>query len=82
MDNKHRIDVTVLARHGLDGSITPIAVKLSDGRRFSIDGIDGEPFQAASRKAGGQGTCYKCHVNDNELLLFHDDVQELWFFEV
>jgi len=51
---------------------------MDDGRRFEVDRVL-DVTKAASLKAGGRGTRYKCRIRGKEIYLFFDD--EKWFVE-
>lgn len=70
--------VKVRADFELDGRIRPLLFREEDGPAFRIDRIL-DVRQAASRKAGGQGTRYVCEVEGGIAVLFHDD--PYWFVE-
>ena len=73
-----KVPVEVLAKHGLAGGVTPLVIKLEDGRKFPVDRVlDVRP--AASLKAGGAGIRYTCRISGRERYLFLDD--GCWFVE-
>ena len=76
--NPAKIFVKVRADHLLDGSIRPLMLRAEDGPVMRIDRIT-DVCEAASLKAGGQGTRYTCRVGEATLLLFYDD--PYWFIE-
>ena len=70
--------VKVRADFELDGRIRPLLFREEDGPAFRIDPILDVP-QAASLKAGGQGTRYVCEAEGKIIVLFYD--APYWFVE-
>ena len=70
--------VIVRADHLLSGRIRPLMFRTEDGPACRIDRIVDER-EAASLKAGGQGTRYTCEADGQVFHLFHDDLY--WFLE-
>ena len=68
--------VKVRADFELDGRIR--LFREEDGPAYRIDRVL-DVRQAASRKAGGQGTRYVCEVEGSIAVLFHDE--PYWFIE-
>lgn len=76
--------VSVIAVHWQDGRIEPLRIQREDGTIIPISRVL-DARQAASLRAGGQGTRYTCRFcredtgREFEAFLFHDDVW--WFIE-
>lgn len=70
--------VKVRADFEWDGSIRPLLFRQEDGPACRIDRIM-DVRQAASLKAGGQGTRYVCEAEGKIIVLFYDD--PYWFVE-
>lgn len=77
-ENPHKIYVKVRADFTPDGRIRPLMLRAEDGPVMRIDRIT-DVREAASLKAGGQGTRYTCRVGEATLLLFYDE--PYWFIE-
>lgn len=74
-----KVFVEVVVRYSTDGRKTPLYIKWEDGRKFIIDKVIGSA-QAASLKAGGRGTRYRCRICGKETHLWQDDDGK-WFVE-
>lgn len=74
----HDHDVSVIARFGWDGTVTPLSFTLQNGTTVQIDRVL-DVCRAASRKQGGCGLRYRCRVMGREIILFWDE--ERWFYE-
>lgn len=70
--------VKVRADHLPDGSVRPLMLRTEDGPVLRIDRVL-DVREAASLKAGGQGTRYTCRVQGQTLYLFND--APYWFIE-
>ncbi|WP_373325598.1 hypothetical protein [Sporomusa paucivorans] len=71
--------VGVQAMHGLDGSITPLVMHWTDGRKFEIDKIlDVKP---APTVGSGIGKKYVCRICGKEVNLFCDSSNGKWYVE-
>lgn len=69
--------VEVTAKFDTEGNITPLVVKMEEGK-FYVDRVyDIRP--AASLKSGGAGIRYKCSVNGVPSFLFLEETK--WFIE-
>lgn len=69
--------VEVTAKFDTDGNITPLVVRMEEGK-FYVDRVyDVRP--AASLKSGGAGIRYKCSVNGVMSYLFLEETK--WFIE-
>lgn len=69
--------VEVTAKFDTDGNITPLVVKMEEGK-FYVDRVyDIRP--AASLKSGGAGIRYKCSINGVPSFLFLEETK--WFIE-
>jgi len=69
--------VKVTAEFDTEGNITPLVVKMEEGK-FYVDRVyDVRP--AASLKSGGAGIRYKCSVNGVMSFLFLEETK--WFIE-
>lgn len=83
-DNAYKEFVAVLAVHWPDGHIEPLRIKREDGTIIPISKVL-DVRQAASLRAGGQGSRYLCRFFNEELskecrtYLFHDG--DIWFVE-
>ncbi len=75
-----RVYVSVLAEHGVDGSITPRRVTWEDGAHYDIDRVL-DVRMAASAKAGGFGTRYVCRICGKQTALYYDQGEYRWFME-
>ena len=73
---KRYVDVTAVFHS--DGTVIPLCVNWSDGRRFPIDRVT-DIRRAASLKAGGVGIRYTCMINGHEKFLFLEESR--WFLE-
>lgn len=73
-----KVIVEVIARFTRDGAKIPLTVKLEDGRSFDIDKVT-DIRRAASLKAGGQGTRYRCRISGKETYLWLEE--DKWFVE-
>ena len=73
-----RINVEVIARFDLEGSVIPLEILWEDGRTFPIDRVITSQW-AASLKAGGQGIRYTVLVGGRQAYLFFEN--PLWFVE-
>ncbi len=76
MSSKQYVSVT--ARFHADGTLVPLCINWSDGRKFPIDKII-DMRRAASLKAGGAGVRYTCMIGGRERYLFFEDTR--WFVE-
>lgn len=70
--------VEVTAKFDLDGNITPLVVKMQEGK-FYVDRVY-DVRQAASLKSGGAGVRYKCDVCGVKSYLFLEENK--WFIEL
>lgn len=81
-ENRYKILVKVRADHNTDGSIRPLAFLTPEGEKVLIHKVL-DVRQAASLKAGGQGTRYdvrvECGEAERRMYLFDDD--GVWFIE-
>lgn len=69
--------VEVTAKFDTEGNITPLVVKMEEGK-FYVDRVyDIRP--AASLKSGGAGIRYKCSINGVPSFLFLEETK--WFIE-
>ncbi len=69
--------VEVTAKFDTEGNITPLVVKMDEGK-FYVDRVyDIRP--AASLKSGGAGIRYKCSINGVPSFLFLEETK--WFIE-
>ncbi len=62
-----------------DGSITPLEIEWSDGRKFFVDRVM-DIRKMASTKGGGKGIRYTCKIMGKEKYLFLNGYQ--WFVEL
>ena len=74
-----KVFVEVVVKHAKDGKKTPLYITWEDGRRYIIDKVI-DIRQAASLKAGGRGTRYKCRIYGKETFLWQEDDGK-WFVE-
>ena len=81
MKNIQTIDVEVLARHGFDAKITPIAIKLINGQRFAIDEII-DVREGPNPRKGGRALRYQCIIRGKEATLVCDIARTKWYCEV
>jgi len=72
--------VGVIAKHDMQGKVTPLKVIWPDSRQFSVDRII-DVRMAGAMKAGGHGTCYICRIHGKEVNLFFDSLNRQWFIE-
>lgn len=70
--------VDVVARHSIDGGITPQSIVWGDGIVYEIDRVL-DKRQAASLKVGGNGVRYLIRIGEKETFLFYEGPQ--WFVE-
>lgn len=79
--------VAVAAETSIEGTVTPLWIKWSDGRTFTVDKVI-DCQQAAARKVGGNGIRYVVRISitdahdqihRKETYLFFED--PLWFVE-
>ena len=73
-----KIYVAVIARFGIDGSITPTRIEWQNGKRFEINRII-DIRRAASLKAGGQGMRYTVLIGQQDAYLYLEGTK--WFVE-
>lgn len=73
-----KVFVDVIVKYTKDGVKLPLSVIWEDGRRFDVDKVL-DIRRAASLKAGGQGTRYKCHISGRQTFLWLED--DKWFVE-
>lgn len=77
-ESSHKQFVKVRADFTPDGRIVPLMLRTQDGPVMRIDRIL-DVRQAASLKAGGQGTRYACRIGERVVMLFYDE--PYWFIE-
>jgi hypothetical protein len=70
--------VEVVAVHDTDGSVTPKAIRWSDGRTFRIDQVL-DVQRRASLKVGGFGLRYLIRIGHHQSFLFYEEPK--WFVE-
>ncbi len=68
--------VTMIARFAPDGTVTPLTLCWTDGRRYEIDRVL-DVRRAASLKQGGIGLRYTCRIRGQIRYLFLDGTR--WF---
>lgn len=73
-----KVFVEVIAKFTTDGRKVPLTIRWEDGRSFNIDRVT-DIRRAASLKAGGRGTRYKCRIKGKETYLWLED--DKWFVE-
>ena len=73
-----KVFVEVVAKFTKDGGKIPLTLKWEDGRIFNIDRVT-DIRRAASLKAGGQGTRYRCRISGKETYLWLEE--DKWFVE-
>ena len=73
-----KVFVDAIVKFTKEGDKIPLEIVWDDGRRFEVDRVL-DVTKAASFKAGGRGTRYKCRIRGKEIYLFFDD--EKWFVE-
>lgn len=73
-----KVFVRVTAEHDENGSVRPLILTWSDGRKYEIDRVL-DVRQAPSLKAGGLGIRYVCRIRGKVIQLFCDEGK--WFVE-
>lgn len=74
-----KVYVDVIARFTLEGDLHPVCFRWIDGRIYSVDRIL-DVRRAASLKAGGVGTRYKCLIRGQEKFIYYEGDNK-WFVE-
>ena len=80
MELRDKVYVKVNVDFDFNGSITPNYITWADGRVFEVDRIL-DVREAASHRAGGQGTRYTCRIQNKERYLFQESLDGRWFVE-
>lgn len=73
-----KVYVAVTARFDLEGTVTPLSIEWTDGKKFEIDKVL-DVRRAASLKAGGQGIRYTIRIGTQKAYLFFEKTR--WFVE-
>lgn len=76
--NRRKTYVEVTARFDEAGAMTPLSIRMPDGRSFEITRVL-DMRRAASLKVGGIGTRFLIEVNGKRTYLFFED--PAWFVE-
>lgn len=72
MDERRKVFVEVLMKHGADGKKTPQSITFEDGKQYPIDRLIAVK-RAAATKVGGGGIRYTISVSGRQTFLFEDD---------
>lgn len=73
-----RLNLTVNARHEVDGRAFPTSIVWEDGRQFFVDKVL-DIRNAAALKSGGVGIRYTCKICGKTVQLF--DEEGVWFID-
>jgi hypothetical protein len=76
-DTPEKQYVEVGAEFTADGSMRPLWIRWTDGRKYEIDRIS-DCRRAASLRAGGAGLRYTCRIQGQTRFLFYEENYR-WF---
>ena len=76
-DTPEKQNVEVGAEFTADGSMRPLWIRWTDGRKYEIDRIS-DCRRAASLRAGGAGLRYTCRIQGQTRFLFYEENYR-WF---